>query len=62
VGRRTERSLKPHPLAGPAPSPRLAWTTVTRRQIDLDVHDLQARTYLSAVLRQLAEAGVGMVA
>ena len=40
---------------------RLAWTTFTRHQIDLDVHHAATRRYLSAVLRQLADAGVAMV-
>jgi sucrose phosphorylase len=41
--------------------PRLAWTTFTPHQIDLDVHDPAARAYLSAVLRRLAGCGVAMV-
>jgi len=40
---------------------RLAWTTFTSHQIDLDVHHPIARRYLSEVLRRLAEAGVAMV-
>ena len=40
---------------------RLAWTTFTSAQIDLDVHHPAARRYLSAVLRRLAGAGVAMV-
>jgi len=40
---------------------RLAWTTFTRHQIDLDVRDPAARMYLSTVLRRLADAGVAMV-
>jgi sucrose phosphorylase len=41
--------------------PRLAWTTFTPHQVDLDVHDPAARAYLSAVLRRLAGCGVAMV-
>jgi sucrose phosphorylase len=41
--------------------PRLAWTTFTSHQIDLDVRDPAARRYLSAVLQQLAGAGVTLV-
>ncbi|MHA6794303.1 sucrose phosphorylase [Pseudonocardia bannensis] len=40
---------------------RLAWTTFTSHQIDLDVHHPVARRYLSAVLRQLADCGIAMV-
>ena len=41
--------------------PRLAWTTFTRHQIDLDVHHPAARRYLTAVLRHLADCGVTTV-
>jgi sucrose phosphorylase len=41
--------------------PRLLWTTFTPHQIDLDVHDPGARTYLTRVLRRLAESGVTTV-
>jgi sucrose phosphorylase len=41
--------------------PRLAWTTFTSHQIDLDVHHRTTRRYLSAVLQRLAAAGVAMV-
>lgn len=41
--------------------PRLAWTTFTGRQIDLDVHHPAARRYLSEVLARLAGCGVTMV-
>lgn len=41
--------------------PRLVWTTFTPAQVDLDVGDPAARAYLSAVLRALADAGVGLV-
>jgi sucrose phosphorylase len=40
---------------------RLAWTTFTSQQIDLDVSDAQALRYLHGVLDRLAEAGVTMV-
>jgi sucrose phosphorylase len=40
---------------------RLAWTTFTSHQIDLDVHHPVARQYLSRVLRRLADCGVAMV-
>ena len=40
---------------------RLAWTTFTSHQIDLDVHHPLARQYLSGVLRRLAGCGVAMV-
>jgi sucrose phosphorylase len=40
---------------------RLAWTTFTPSQIDLDVSDAQARRYLREVLEQLAAAGATMV-
>ena len=40
---------------------RLLWTTFTPHQIDLDVHDPTARSYLSRVLRRLAECGVAVV-
>jgi sucrose phosphorylase len=40
---------------------RLAWTTFTSRQIDLDVSDPRARGYLSEVLRRLAANGVTLV-
>ena len=40
---------------------RLAWTTFTSSQIDLDVSDPQARQYLREVLEQLAAAGTAMV-
>ncbi|MDQ4103156.1 MAG: sucrose phosphorylase [Actinomycetota bacterium] len=40
---------------------RLAWTTFTSHQIDLDVHHPYARQYLSQVLRRLAGCGVAMV-
>src|SRR6266566_8092107 len=40
---------------------RLAWTTFTRHQIDLDVHDPAARRYLSDLLRRLAGCGVATV-
>ena len=40
---------------------RLAWTTFTSRQIDLDVSDLRARGYLSEVLGRLAGNGVTLV-
>ena len=45
-------------LAG---QPRLAWTTFTSHQIDLDVRHPAARAYLTAVLRRLAGSGVTMV-
>ena len=41
--------------------PRLAWTTFTSAQIDLDVADPTARAYLSSVLRRLSAAGVTLV-
>ena len=41
--------------------PRLVWTTFTGRQIDIDVHHPESRRYLSAILRQCAEAGVATV-
>ena len=41
--------------------PQLLWTTFTPHQIDLDVHDPAARTYLTRVLRRLAECGVTVV-
>ena len=41
--------------------PRLAWTTFTAHQIDLDVGHPAARGYLSEVLRTLAAAGVTTV-
>jgi sucrose phosphorylase len=41
--------------------PRLLWTTFTPHQIDLDVHDPGARSYLSRVLRRLAKCGITMV-
>jgi sucrose phosphorylase len=40
---------------------RLAWTTFTPSQIDLDVSDPHARRYLREVLEQLAAAGAAMV-
>jgi sucrose phosphorylase len=40
---------------------RLAWTTFTAHQIDLDVHHPAARRYLSEVLARLAGCGVRMV-
>ncbi len=40
---------------------RLAWTTFTSHQIDLDVHHPLARQYLSGVLRRLADCGVALV-
>lgn len=40
---------------------RLAWTTFTSHQIDLDVHHPLARQYLSTALRRLADCGVAMV-
>ncbi len=40
---------------------RLAWTTFTSHQIDLDVHHPAARRYLSSVLQRLADCGVAMV-
>ena len=40
---------------------RLAWTTFTPSQIDLDVADPEARRYLREVLEQLAAAGAAMV-
>jgi sucrose phosphorylase len=40
---------------------RLAWTTFTSHQIDLDVHHPAARQYLSKVLRRFADYGVAMV-
>jgi sucrose phosphorylase len=42
-------------------SRRLAWTTFTSAQIDLDVHHPAARRYLSEVLARLAGCGVTMV-
>jgi sucrose phosphorylase len=41
--------------------PRLAWTTFTSHQIDLDVRHPAARHHLSAVLHRLADCGVAMV-
>jgi sucrose phosphorylase len=41
--------------------PRLAWTTFTGGQIDLDVADPTARAYLTSVLRKLSAAGVTIV-
>ena len=40
---------------------RLAWTTFTSSQIDLDVHHPAARRYLSEVLSRLAGCGVTMI-
>lgn len=40
---------------------RLAWTTFTSHQIDLDVHHPLARRYLSTALRRLADGGVTTV-
>jgi sucrose phosphorylase len=40
---------------------RLAWTTFTPHQMDLDVGHPQARRYLQAVLERLAGCGVAMV-
>ncbi len=40
---------------------RLFWTTFTSEQIDIDVGHPDARAYLSAILRRLAEAGVRLV-
>ncbi len=40
---------------------RLAWTTFTAEQIDIDVRFDAGRTYLSTVLRAMADAGVSMV-
>ena len=40
---------------------RLAWTTFTSQQIDLDVSHPQARRYLHGVLERLAAAGTAMV-
>ncbi|MBV8468421.1 MAG: sucrose phosphorylase [Burkholderiaceae bacterium] len=39
---------------------QLLWTTFTPQQIDIDVHHTQGRAYLSAILKQLAAAGVRM--
>jgi sucrose phosphorylase len=41
--------------------PRLAWTTFTPHQIDLDVRNPMARAHLLAVLRRLADNGVATV-
>jgi len=40
---------------------RLFWTTFTPDQIDIDVRDVRAREYLSAILRRVAGAGVTSV-
>ncbi len=40
---------------------RLAWTTFTSQQIDLDVAHPETRRYLRSILSRLAEAGVALV-
>jgi len=40
---------------------RLAWTTFTSQQVDLDVGHPETRSYLHAVLSRLAASGVAMV-
>jgi sucrose phosphorylase len=40
---------------------RLAWTTFTPQQIDIDVHSPSGREYLTTILDALAAAGVSMV-
>jgi sucrose phosphorylase len=42
-------------------SRRLAWTTFTGAQMDIDVHSASGRTYLRSVLDRLAEAGAASV-
>lgn len=39
---------------------RLAWTTFTPKQIDIDVRSDPGRAYLEAILDRLAEAGVAL--
>jgi len=42
-------------------SERRVWTTFTKDQIDIDVHDTQGREYLTGILRRLSEHGVKLV-
>lgn len=42
-------------------SRRIAWTTFTSHQIDLDVHDGETRTYLRSILRRFAEHGISTI-
>ena len=42
-------------------SEHLVWTTFTKDQIDIDVHDTQGREYLTGILRHLSEHGVKLV-
>jgi len=42
-------------------SERLVWTTFTKDQIDIDVHNTQSRQYLTGILRRLSEHGVKLV-
>ncbi len=41
--------------------PRLAWTTFTAQQIDIDVRSVAGDAYLDQVLRTLADAGVTLI-
>lgn len=40
---------------------RLAWTTFTPQQVDIDIRSAAGREYLTSVLRTLADAGVTLV-
>lgn len=42
-------------------TPRLAWTTFTSQQIDIDVRSAAGDAYLDQVLRTLADAGVTLI-
>ncbi len=42
-------------------SKKIAWTSFTSQQIDLDVHDPHCKNYLASILRMFAENGIKMV-